>query len=335
MRMDVADGWYHITARGINREAIFLKDGDREHFMGLLATLPERFRIAVYAYVLMDNHYHLLIRTPEANASQGIQWLNVSYSVWWNRRHGRVGPVFQGRFKSILVEGGGWILRLSQYLHLNPVAVSALGLGKGRKKAERLGWAKPRPEEARRRLEILRGYRWSSYRAYAAYEKMPDWLETKELVGHVKGGRAGYREQTERQIGQGVEESIWEGVRWGMVLGSERYAEQVRGLLAPTRESRGRRMLRVRRSWAEVVEAVERRRGEKWEAFRDRHGDWGRDLVIYVARRECGMTLRELGERAGGMDYTAVSMAGKRLERRLKDDAALRRHASALLKCEM
>lgn len=94
VRVDVNGGWYHVTARGIERRAIFEDVRDHEHFRELLPAMGERYGVQVHAYVLMGNHYHLLIRTPQANASAAIQWLNVSYSAWFNRRRGRVGHVF-------------------------------------------------------------------------------------------------------------------------------------------------------------------------------------------------------------------------------------------------
>ena len=85
LRIQVADGWYHMTARGIDRKAVFRDDADRSHFLELLEDMVGRYRVSLHAYVLMDNHYHLLIQTPQANGSAAMQWLNVSYSVWFNR----------------------------------------------------------------------------------------------------------------------------------------------------------------------------------------------------------------------------------------------------------
>src|SRR6266705_1184467 len=120
----------------------------------------------------MDNHYHCLLETREANLSRAMQWLNVSYTVWFNRRHQRAGHLLQGRFKAVMVEPESWGLSLSRYIHLNPVRVQSLGLDKtaqrGRKKGVGEG-ASPAVLEAR--LELLRDYRWSSYRAFAGYEK--------------------------------------------------------------------------------------------------------------------------------------------------------------------
>lgn len=106
LRINLAGGWYHVTARGHQRRAIYVDVTDRRHYLELLEEMTARHRVDVHAYVLMGNHYHLLVRTPEANLSRAIQWLNVSYSVWWNRRHRQCGSLFQGRFKAVMIEGG-------------------------------------------------------------------------------------------------------------------------------------------------------------------------------------------------------------------------------------
>ena len=126
LRIIFPGAWYHVTSRGQERRPIFLDDRDREHFLELLEVMVSRFRVRVHAYVLMDNHYHLLLETPEANLSRAIQWLNVSYAAWFNCRHRRSGHLTQGRFKAILVEQTAWALELSVYVHLNPVRVAGL-----------------------------------------------------------------------------------------------------------------------------------------------------------------------------------------------------------------
>ena len=93
----------------------------------------------MHGYVLMDNHYHLMVETLEANLSRGMQWLNISYSVWFNRCHQRAGHLFEGRYKAIVVDRLGWGLEVSRYVHLNPVRVEKLGLGKGQRQRDRQG----------------------------------------------------------------------------------------------------------------------------------------------------------------------------------------------------
>ena len=108
VRIRVLGGWYHVCSRGHNRELIFSERGDSLHFLELLEKMRERFRVHVYAYCLMPNHYHLLVGTPDGNISQAIQWLNGSYGIWYNRKHNRTGHLYGERFRAILVEDSCW-----------------------------------------------------------------------------------------------------------------------------------------------------------------------------------------------------------------------------------
>jgi REP element-mobilizing transposase RayT len=112
LRLQLRNGWYHLTARGNNRQSIYRDERDCRHFLELVEEMIGRHGVEVHAYVLMDNHYHLLVRTPHANLSAAVQWLNTAYGIWWNLRHGRVGHVFQGRFKSVVVDIGKTLLAL-------------------------------------------------------------------------------------------------------------------------------------------------------------------------------------------------------------------------------
>ena len=169
LRINQAGGRYHATARGNERKAIFRGDTDRFHFLELLGELGERFGARVHAYVLMDNHFHLLPETPEANLSRAMQWLNVSYSVWFNRRHDRAGHLLQGRFKASIVEDDAGWQEVARYVHLNPVRVAGLRLGKRQRAASRAGLAaKPKARIIAERLRLLREYRWSCTAAMPA-----------------------------------------------------------------------------------------------------------------------------------------------------------------------
>ncbi|MBU0678868.1 MAG: transposase [Verrucomicrobia bacterium] len=94
LRVQIRDGWYHVMSRGIERRVIFRGKGDRKRCLEILEESVGRFNIRVHAYVLMDNHYHLLVQTPDANLSRAMQWINQSYSAWFNARHNRIGPLF-------------------------------------------------------------------------------------------------------------------------------------------------------------------------------------------------------------------------------------------------
>jgi len=236
---------YHVFSRGQDRRDIFADRRDRQHFLELVEEMRERFRVAVYAYCLMPNHYHLLVKTPEGNISQAIQWVNGSYGIWHNIRHERSGHLFGERFKAVLVEDEVWGVEVSVYVHMNPVATEREGLGKRRKQAERRGLAvAPAKAEVEQQLGVLRGFEWSSYRAYAGYVRTPEWLDSSKLLRRA-GGEDKYRRKVEERIRRGTQEDIRSRIRWGLVLGSERFARKVRGRVRICRETEGQRNWRV------------------------------------------------------------------------------------------
>jgi putative transposase len=121
LRMEFAGALYHVTSRGDGREAIYLDDKDREVFYAVLGEVCSRFNWCVHAECQMTNHYHLLVETPDGNLSQGMRQLNGVYTQRFNRQHQRVGHVFQGRYKAIIVEKETYLLELARYIVLNPV----------------------------------------------------------------------------------------------------------------------------------------------------------------------------------------------------------------------
>ena len=328
LRVDVAGGWYHVTSRGIKRRAIFANDAEHLHFLELLPEMSERFRVRVHAHVELTNHYHLIVQTPEANLSRAIQWLNLSHVAWVNRRRNRVGPLLQGRFRSIPVQNSAWAYDLSLYVHLNPVMRKAHGLDKGGKKAEAAGWTVPDPTTVSQRLASLRKYRWSSYRAYAGYASTPEWLSTQELLRRAcrrKDERVGrYRGDIQARLTKGVEPELHERLADGFALGTEAFRESIRAAGKGDREIAGTGRLRPRKSYADIVAIIETLRGEECGVFMSLRGDWGKPLLLWAARRYGGLTLKQVGECVGGMDYTAVAMAIKRFEQKAETDRSLR-----------
>lgn len=175
LRIERVGGRYHVTSRGNERRTIYRDDTDRFHFLELLSEMPERFGSVLHAYVLMDNHFHLLIETPEANLSRSMQWLGVSYSMWFNKRHRRAGHLFQGRFKACIVEDDhGW-QQVARYVHLNPVRLGRLGLGKSHQRASRAG------------MERARGEKWEAFSM-----RYGDWGRGMRRCG-LAAGEAGCR----------------------------------------------------------------------------------------------------------------------------------------------
>lgn len=339
LRVDVENGWYHVTSRGIERRSIFENDAEHVHFLELLEAMVERFRVVVHAHVELDNHYHLIMQTPEANLSQAVQWLNISYAVWVNRRRGRVGPLMQGRFKSIPIENSAWAYELSLYVHLNPVMRKAHGLGKREKAGESMGVSVPDPETVTKRLAELRQYPWSSYRAYAGYSKSPAWLRTKDILQRAARKKSQrverYRDAIQHRLHKGVEPLLRERLADGFALGTEAFRERIRKAGKDGREIAGSGRLRPRVLFEDLVAIIERLRGEDFKTFMSRRGDWAKPLLLWALRRYSGMTLKAVGEAVGGMDYTAVAMAIKRFEKRAEKIPELRQRMKTVRReCE-
>jgi REP element-mobilizing transposase RayT len=321
-----------VTARGNERRAIFRDDADRKHWLALLEQWAERFEIRIHAYVLMDNHYHLLLETRAANLTQAMQWLQVSYTVWFNRRHRRSGHLFQGRYRAVLLEGEALGWELSRYVHLNPVRVRVLGLDKVAQRRARAGVnGKPEATQIRERLERLRQFRWSSYRAYTGLADRPQWLTIQVVLASGDGTskaaqRQRYRQYVVEAVREGLAESPWERLEAQVLLGGAEFVRRMkRQARGNAREQPQLKRLRERPGFARIVAAVESEKGESWKAFRDRQGDWGRDVALYLGRRRGGMRLRLLAEAVGGIDYGCAQIAVHRLARRLAHDQKLRR----------
>ena len=326
LRVQVPGGWYHLTARGNERRPIFRSDADYAAFTGLLGELHERFGLRIAAYALMPNHYHLLAVLDRPQLSRAMQWLNLSYGARFNAQHRRSGHLFQGRFHSVLVEHDGeWALSASAYIHLNPVRIASLGLDKKTRAAERMGWLPaPTPAELTERLNVLRTYPWSSYRALSGLAATPAWLDGAELLKRA-GGAAAYREFIEARIRQGEPEPFKARVQLGMAYGSETFAAGVRPLASEKadREHRGRKRMSEAPDLKAVIRAVETVVGEPLAAFQQKHGHPGRDLIWWAARRFASIPLSELAEPFGHVDYSTVSVAVARLTRKAGDDREL------------
>ena len=123
LRIEYPGAFYHVTCRGNKRKTIFRDNSDRYTFLNMLAASLETFTVSLHGYVLMDNHFHLIIETHEANRGKLMQRFNTAYTVYYNRHHNRNGHLYQGRYKAILIDADQYLLELSRYVHLNPVRI--------------------------------------------------------------------------------------------------------------------------------------------------------------------------------------------------------------------
>ena len=253
--------------------------------------------------------HRLEVETPEANLSRAMQWVNQKYAPYVNRRYHRVGHLFQGRFKSALVEGGEYLDRLTRYIHLNPVRAGV--------------------------VEHPADHRWSSYRDYVGLRQGPAWLERSATLRRfgqtVREQRRQYRAYVERSV---AEDPLRELV-FGAVVGSQSFVEWARDLLKDKSEDREISQLRraqPRPSVESVCEAVGSVEGIEVSRLirKGLKRNESRDLAIYLARLHSGLRLEELGAHFGGISGAAVSHACRRVEARAQKSRTFRKKVAAV-----
>lgn len=299
LRVEWADAAYHVMARGNERKAIYRDDQDRRRFLEALAEMVERFGVRLQAYCLMPNHYHLLLDTPLSNLSQAVGWLQVTYTVRFNRRHRRSGHLFQGRFKAQLIEADEYAQGLVEYVHLNPV--------RSRRKNAPL---------ARERAAELDAYRWSSHRVYAGLErKPPGWLCQEWLKywdAEPTTAHRAYRKSLARWF-DGVVENPWDKLVGGLVLGGER-------LLAKANAQLRRKAAVEEAHWVQqrIHTHVRETLGEVLA------GETDERIKIWARVRLGGEPGAAVAREHGYQDGSGVGQVVRRLERRSAEDTALR-----------
>ncbi len=317
LRLEFEGALYHICARGNRRERIFADEQDCERFLLLLRESIGRYEVEVHAYVLLPNHFHLLARTLKANLSRWMHWLVAVYSIQFNRRHKKTGHLFQGRYKSFVVDGGDYLLGVSRYLHLNPVRGRVIGAGD--------------PKERRGRL---RAYPWSSYRGYAGLGKQDDFVSEELVLGEFGGrliqqDKLRYRRFVEEGLFREIE-NPFEAVQWQMVLGGESLVRRVKDKLRAkgdqSREVTGLRRAASRSQPKGLVALVASHCGISVAKLlrKPAYGSEAHNLAIWLVWQNSGLTLREIGMMFGGIDYAAVSQRIRRIEKRAETDNRLR-----------
>ena len=247
LRLEFPDALYHVTARGDRREAIFEDDDDRRAFLLTLAQVVKRFNWLCYAYCLMDNHYHLLIQTPDGNLSKGMRQLNGVFTQISNRRHQRVGHLFQGRFKAILVDSDAYLLELARYIVLNPVRAGM----------------KKKPEN----------WPWSSYRASMGLAAAEEFLAVDGLLAQFAQRRGTAQARYAQFVIDGMHApSPWAEVRGQVFLGSDDFVEKMQKRMAKHQQGEVQIPVSQRRAPAKTLAQIEQSAATRNEAIVRAHG---------------------------------------------------------------
>jgi REP element-mobilizing transposase RayT len=277
LRIEYPDALYHVTSRGNARNKIFISDQDRENFLFALNAVVKKYNWLCHAYCLMDNHYHLMIETPDANLSRGMRQLNGIYTQKYNWWHSKTGHIFQGRYKSILVEKENYLLELCRYVVLNPVRANM--------------------------VEKSDEWKWSSYEATAGLKNIPDFLTVNWILRIFSSNKQEARKRYRKFVYEGIQKgSPWEDLQGQILLGEEGFIDKFKEHL--TDKEKIKEIPRAQRYVSRPVLSRLFSKGET-TTKRNKH--------IYAAHVKHGYTLKEIADHIG-IHYTTASKVVKGIE---------------------
>lgn len=302
LRIIFPGAFYHVTSRGNEKKDIFKSRRDREKFLEYLASAAERYGAVIYAYCLMSNHFHLFMQTPEGNLSQIMRHIIGAYTTYFNIKRKRAGHLFQGRYKSVLVEADEYAAELTRYVHLNPVKAGITT------KAD--------------------DYQWSSYRAYIGMASMPEWLKTEFILGSFgkteAASRKNYRDFVEKLDIEAYESPLTSAV-WGAVLGSSEFIEEITETHLNERGAdKDIPALRHFSDKPPLEEIIELAREEM-----KNNEKMGRQVSMYLCHKYSGAPLKEIAVKFD-VGVTAIGEATKRIQKKMEEDKALQKSIGAL-----
>jgi putative transposase len=306
LRLEFPGSIWHVTSRGNEQRDIVYGDGDRTFLLELLAEAVDRFKWILYAYVLMTNHYHFVIELTQETLSSGMQWFNGSYAGAFNRRHKRVGHLFQGPFDSRIVQKEGYLIQVIRYDALNPVRAKMVS----------------RPED----------YPWSSYRATAGLCDSPSWLSVDRVLDCFAPipsiGRAYYKRFVDEGIG--LNRCPWDELVGQLYLGSESWIESMRSKVESKPRSDEfpmRQKNPLPPTMASVIEAVASTLSVSENMIRYGRGGRARRLAAWLACHQGQLGLRAI---AAALRIQSKSHASRLIgacKDELERDAGLRETA--------
>jgi REP element-mobilizing transposase RayT len=293
LRIEYEGAFYHVINRGLERREIFRQPKDYEYFLGLLEYIYEKYGVIVYAFCLMPNHYHLYLQTPQGNLSKAMRQLDGNHTQKFNKRYKRVGPLFQGRYKAVLVDSDSYSLQLAKYIHLNPVKAKLI----------------QKPED----------YQHSSYSSYIGKTKAPIFLNTKWVLSQYAKSKGKAVKELKKHTLEAQEED-WEPEKdtfKSLILGGSDFVNQIQEEFLQGKENFEIPKLKAVQkvlSAHEIIAKIDRLKlGEKHKT----------KLIVYALKRYSPLTLKEIGEQFNNLHYSAVAQILIRLQKKLSTDKQL------------
>jgi len=296
---------------------------DRYKFLALLEDSLETYQVVLHAYIMMTNHFHLLIQTRKANCSEFMRHFNICYTGWFNYHHSRCGNLYQGRYKAYLVDADNYLLEVSRYLHLNSVRVRGMG-----------------SLDYREKWRYARDYGWSSLPGYVSERRAIPMIDYDLLLSMV-GNRRAYRDFVLDGLKRDIE-NPFKKVKSRIILGNDDFAADVKQYLrrGSRREQPSYRDIVTTVLEPEVVLGILRREYRISKELLQRRGTQGviRGIVAELLYKYCEITQVQIGQLLGDIDYMAVCQLRKRLKEKMQQDAAIKKkyvEIEALLKRQL
>lgn len=309
LRIEYPGAFYHVMHRGNAQSDIFLSDRDREKFLEYLRDSVERYELKIHTYCLMTNHYHLLVETPQANLSQAIKWINVSYAAYFNRKRQRSGHLFQGRFKAIVVDADEYLKQLSRYIHLNPIRAKM--------------------------VNQLKDYQWSSYPTFSGYKKAPEWLETGWLLSLFGKSKKRYRQFVEDVQYVEIRDPSKEIVN-GLILGGIEFVNWIKTTFLDKMASSKEKPQLIKLKPGIEINRIIAFVCDEFDCERDTIIQKGskkniaRDVAIYLSRQMTGESGVTLGNYFGGICGAGITVRSNHIKKQLEKDRKIRRQVSMI-----
>ncbi len=304
LRIEYEGAFYHVVARGNERKRVFLSKADFEKFLANLKEAATRFSVVVHCYALLGNRYHLIVETPKANLSSFMHAVQSGYTTYFNTKRGRSGHLFQGRFKSILVDKDAYLLELSRYIHLNPVRAHM--------------------------TDTPEAYPFSSYAAFL--NPRQETFVFRDLILNMSHGPEGYRHFVESVIPEELE-SPSKDIYGGMILGKKSFIKEVLQRLKETdrKEVSYRKTLHASTADLDDIVALVAARFNIPKETALTSSPF-RNYAVYLSQKHTALSNPQIGAYFGNVTFSAVTKIVSRLAARMKDDRIVRKEVKKLEK---
>lgn len=324
LRIQYSGAYYHVTGRGNERRDIFKDKDDYVAFLEKLSDSLEVYNVSLLGYVCMTNHYHLLVMTPDGNLSNFMRHFNIAYTSTFNRRHNRSGHLYQGRYKSYLVDADSYLKEVSRYVHLNPVRIKKYS-----------GMA------TKQRIDVLNDFIHSSFAGYTNPLKRVNFVNYQRVLdyfgGDTKEGRGAYSQFVYRGMTKGELSPLEVGKGTG-IIGTETFINRIKDLYLskldkPTdREQPQLKEIRSSYSPDVLIDKFCVLTGyERGEICRKGKNSIERSMLMELLYRFCNIKQPEIGRYLGNIDYSAVSISRKRLRINMEKNKSLKQNFEEIM----